>query len=93
MCLENDVYVADLFTLQSLFSVTQDLSLYVEFTIRETFMYFGWVNGMSTEEIYEKMDFLLKFLQLPSANSFVKNLRLDCSEMFIIFYHKGFCDI
>lgn len=52
----------------------QDISLYVEFTIRETFMYFGWVNGMKTEEINEKLHFLLKFLQLPSANRFVKNL-------------------
>lgn len=59
--------------------ITQDLSLYVEFTIRETFLYFGWVNGMKTEEIDEKLHFLLKFLQLPSANRFVKNLRLEPS--------------
>jgi ABC-type multidrug transport system ATPase subunit len=65
------------FTFQPLFSVTQDLSLYVEFTIRETFLYFGWVNGMKTEEIEEKLDFLLKFLQLPPANRFVKTLRLE----------------
>ncbi|PNF21464.1 ABC transporter G family member 23 [Cryptotermes secundus] len=52
----------------------QELSLYVEFTIRETFLYFGWVNGMTTEEIDEKIHFLLKFLQLPSANRFVKTL-------------------
>lgn len=52
----------------------QDISLYVEFTIRETFMYFGWVNGMKTEDIDEKLRFLLKFLELPTANRFVKNL-------------------
>jgi hypothetical protein len=58
-------------------TIIQDLSLYVEFTIRETFLYFGWVNGMKTEEIDEKLHFLLKFLQLPSENRFVKNLRLE----------------
>jgi hypothetical protein len=60
-----------------LITIIQDISLYVEFTIRETFMYFGWVNGMKTEEIEEKLHFLLKFLQLPSANRVVKNLRLE----------------
>lgn len=60
-------------------TITQELSLYVEFTIRETFLYFGWVNGMTTEEIDEKIHFLLKFLQLPSANRFVKTLRLEPS--------------
>jgi len=62
-----------------MFSVMQDISLYFAFTIRETFLYFGWVNGMKTEEIDEKMDFLVKFLQLPPSDRFVKNLRLDSS--------------
>jgi hypothetical protein len=76
MHLEINVYFK--FVLISLlYSFTQDISLYVEFTIRETFLYFGWVNGMKTEEIDEKLHFLLKFLQLPSANRFVKNLRLE----------------
>ncbi|GFG35804.1 hypothetical protein Cfor_11743 [Coptotermes formosanus] len=52
----------------------QDLSLYVEFTIRETFLYFGWINGMKTEDIEEKLHFLVEFLQLPTPESFVKNL-------------------
>lgn len=69
-----------IFTLMFI-TVTQDLSLYVEFTIRETFLYFGWVNGMTTEEIDEKIHFLLKFLQLPSANRFVKTLRLEPSVL------------
>jgi ABC-type Na+ transport system ATPase subunit NatA len=60
-------------------SVTQDLSLYVEFTIRETFLYFGWINGMKTEDIEEKLHFLVEFLQLPTPESFVKNLRLEPS--------------
>lgn len=52
----------------------QDISLYVEFTIRETFLYFGWVNGMKTDEIDDRMNFLCKFLQLPPGNRFVKGL-------------------
>jgi ABC-type Na+ transport system ATPase subunit NatA len=63
-------------------SVTQDISLYVEFTIRETFLYFGWVNGMKTEEIEEKLHFLLEFLELPTADRFVKNLRLEPSVVY-----------
>ncbi|XP_069695762.1 ABC transporter G family member 23-like isoform X2 [Periplaneta americana] len=52
----------------------QDISLYVEFSIRETFFYFGWINGMKTEEIDEKVEFFCKFLQLPPRSRFVKNL-------------------
>lgn len=52
----------------------QELALYGEFTIRETFIYFGWIYGMTTDEVDEKTDFLLKLLQLPNASRFVKNL-------------------
>ncbi|XP_018405590.1 PREDICTED: ABC transporter G family member 20 [Cyphomyrmex costatus] len=52
----------------------QEIALYGEFSIRETFIYFGWCAGMTTEEVDEKLIFLLKFLQLPSENRFVKNL-------------------
>lgn len=46
----------------------QEIALYGEFTIRETFIYFGWINGMATEDVDEKIDFLLKLLQLPNAS-------------------------
>ncbi|KAG5319387.1 ABCGK protein, partial [Pseudoatta argentina] len=52
----------------------QEIALYGEFSIRETFIYFGWCAGMTTEEVDEKLIFLLKFLQLPPENRFVKNL-------------------
>lgn len=42
----------------------------------ETFIYFGWISGMTTEEVKEKMDFFLKLLLLPPVNRQVKNLRL-----------------
>jgi len=38
----------------------QEIALYGEFSIRETFIYFGWCAGMTTEEVDEKLIFLLK---------------------------------
>lgn len=52
----------------------QEIALYAEFTIRETMMYFGWIFGMKTSEITERLQFLLNFLDLPSQNRLVKNL-------------------
>ncbi|XP_011307965.1 ABC transporter G family member 20 isoform X1 [Fopius arisanus] len=52
----------------------QEIALYGEFTIRETMMYFGWIFGMETPEIVERLRFLLQFLDLPSQNRMVKNL-------------------
>ncbi|XP_070154706.1 ABC transporter G family member 20 isoform X1 [Polyergus mexicanus] len=52
----------------------QEIALYGEFSIRETFIYFGWCAGMSTDQVDNKLEFLVKLLQLPSANRFVKNL-------------------
>jgi len=46
----------------------QEIALYGEFTIRETLIYFGWINGMSIDDVDEKTDFLLKMLQLPNAS-------------------------
>lgn len=52
----------------------QEIALYGEFTIKETMMYFGWIFGMRTSEIMERLQFLLNFLDLPSQNRLVKNL-------------------
>ncbi|XP_020289827.1 ABC transporter G family member 23 isoform X2 [Pseudomyrmex gracilis] len=52
----------------------QEIALYGEFSIRETFIFFGWCAGMTTEQVEDKLEFLIKFLQLPSENRFVKNL-------------------
>ncbi|KAK7863239.1 hypothetical protein R5R35_001451 [Gryllus longicercus] len=52
----------------------QDLALYQEFTIRETLLYFGWVNYMTTKEIDVKIEFLLNFLMLPPGNRMVNTL-------------------
>lgn len=52
----------------------QELALYGEFTIRETLIYFGWIAGMTTSEVDEKMDFLVRLLQMPTVTRFIKNL-------------------
>ncbi|XP_049278576.1 ABC transporter G family member 23 isoform X1 [Anopheles funestus] len=52
----------------------QEIALYGEFSIRETMMYFGWIFGMHTSEIVERLQFLLNFLDLPSESRLVKNL-------------------
>ncbi|KAL1137921.1 hypothetical protein AAG570_009616 [Ranatra chinensis] len=52
----------------------QEIALYGEFSIKETMMYFGWIFGMETPEIYARLQFLLNFLDLPSQNRLVKNL-------------------
>lgn len=52
----------------------QEIALYAEFSIKETMMYFGWIFGMQTSEIIERLHFLLNFLDLPSENRLVKNL-------------------
>lgn len=53
---------------------SKELALYGEFTIQETLIYFGWISGMTTVQVEEKTDYLLKLLQLPDASRFVKNL-------------------
>jgi ABC-type multidrug transport system ATPase subunit len=52
----------------------QEIALYGEFSIKETMMYFGWIFGMESPEINERLQFLLNFLDLPSQNRLVKNL-------------------
>lgn len=38
----------------------QEIALYGEFSIRETFIYFGWCAGMTTAQVDEKLEFLMK---------------------------------
>lgn len=52
----------------------QELALYGEFTLRETLLFFGHINKMSSAEIDERTDFLIKLLQLPHSSRFVKTL-------------------
>ncbi|XP_045455513.1 ABC transporter G family member 20 [Melitaea cinxia] len=52
----------------------QEVALFGEFSIRETMIYFGWIAGMSTKEVEERIDFLISLLQLPNHTRQVKNL-------------------
>ena len=61
--------------MQHISLLLQETALYGEFSIRETMMYFGWIFSMGTSEINERLQFLLNFLDLPSENRLVKNLR------------------
>lgn len=53
----------------------QDISIYEDFTIEETLRYFGKINRMSSRAIRGRIDFLLKFLDLPYKRRLVANLR------------------
>ncbi|RZC34819.1 ABC transporter G family member, partial [Asbolus verrucosus] len=52
----------------------QETALYGEFTIRETLKYFGWISGMTVQQVEERLEFLVSFLMLPDADRLVKNL-------------------
>lgn len=53
----------------------QEIALYGEFSIRETFIYFGWCAGMTTEQVDEKLIFLLKVrkFQIAENRNFKEN--------------------
>lgn len=52
----------------------QDICLYPEFTIKEALQYFGIIYGLTSAEIEEKQDFLIKFLDLPQRDRTVGTL-------------------
>ncbi|CAH0401685.1 unnamed protein product [Chilo suppressalis] len=52
----------------------QEIALFGEFSIRETFLYFGMIAGMSKEEIVKNAKFLETFLELPDPQRLVKIL-------------------
>lgn len=53
----------------------QDIALVVEFTILETIYFFGRLHGMKKEQLQERANFLLKFLDLPDGNRLIRDLR------------------
>lgn len=53
----------------------QEISIYEDFTIEETLQYFGRINRMLSSDIKKRIQFLLKFLDLPSKKRLVVNLR------------------
>ena len=52
----------------------QDVALYGEFKIKETLQYFGRIHGLTQAQIEAKMKSLTEFLELPDANTLIRNL-------------------
>jgi len=52
----------------------QDICLNQEFTIRETFQYFGRIHNMLKEEIKKRQEELISFLELPEESREVRNM-------------------
>ncbi|KAF2883419.1 hypothetical protein ILUMI_22753 [Ignelater luminosus] len=52
----------------------QEMALYVEFSIRETLLFYGWVAGMKSEKTKERIDFLVDLLMLPKPSRHVQDL-------------------
>ncbi|KAF5287639.1 hypothetical protein FQA39_LY15842 [Lamprigera yunnana] len=52
----------------------QDNALYQDMTIIETMKYFGWISGMDTKQIEEKLENLVTFLTMSDINVQIKTL-------------------
>ena len=52
----------------------QEVALYGEFKIKETLQYFGRIHGLTQAQIEAKMKSLTEFLELPDANTLIRNL-------------------
>lgn len=45
-----------------------------QFTIKDALNHFGWIYGMTNEEIDERADFLSELLELPSMETKIQFL-------------------
>ncbi|XP_075229050.1 ABC transporter G family member 23-like [Lycorma delicatula] len=52
----------------------QDVALYSTLSIRETFLYYGGMYGMTRSQVDERSDVVIKLLDLPSESSIVECL-------------------
>ncbi|KAF5304145.1 hypothetical protein FQA39_LY01930 [Lamprigera yunnana] len=52
----------------------QQISLCNKFTIKESIKFFGWIMGLSTSKIEERLELLTRLLCLPSVHKRVENL-------------------
>ena len=52
----------------------QELALFLEFSIEETLIYFARLYGMTRAKFKERLEFLMKFLDLPSATRILLNM-------------------
>lgn len=54
--------------------MNKDMYLNIELKIREKLLYFGWVNGMKSEEINEKLNLMMKLIKIKKKDSLIKNI-------------------
>ncbi len=59
----------------SFYSLFQELALFTEFSIKETFRYFGRVYGMKSSDVQEQTIVLSKLLELPNEETRIMKLR------------------
>lgn len=52
----------------------QELALYGDFTIQETFQYFGRIYKLPEDFTLSQMEFLCNLLDLPGGSRFIKSL-------------------
>lgn len=55
----------------------QDIALVGEFTVKGALQHYGWIFGMTDEQINKRHAFLEKLLDLPPSNKMIKTLRYD----------------
>lgn len=65
MCIVNTLYIF------------KDLCLDNLLTINEIMDYYGTLYDMTKEQIKSRVEELYLFLQLPSMNSYIKDIRLE----------------
>ena len=66
----------------------QELALFGEFNIAETLRYFSRIYGMTYDKYKERIDFLMKFLDLPSRTRWVKSfLTIERRNLIFILNH------
>lgn len=53
----------------------QEIALVGEFTVKGAIEHYGWLFGMTNDEIDQRYEFLQKLLDLPPKDRLIKNLR------------------
>ena len=65
----------------------QTTSLHMEFTVEETFNYFGRLLKMSKKEVVARREELLSLLDLPLENRHVSRISFDLNS--VLFFQQG----
>jgi len=53
----------------------QDIALFDNFTISESFFYYGILHRMKLKDVRSRREFLKQLLELPTTNQLVGKLR------------------